>query len=89
MFKKTFVGKENLTVRRQRMIDRVQSKDEKTVTYLHAKYDLCHQMKLGFDETKEQILTRLWSHDTANALMGKTHNEADEFLRYFVRGTNE
>ena len=84
-FRKTFVGKENLTVRSQRMIDRVKKKDEKTSTYFHEKYDLCQHIKLGFDETKEQILTGLWSRDTANALMGKEHNDEDDFLHGILR----
>lgn len=80
-FNNTFVGNELCTVDRVRnMSNRVQTKSECVIDYFHHKARLCREISLPFNETKQQIVEGVYSHDLCNYLIARTHLSEDELL---------
>ncbi|TGZ46332.1 hypothetical protein DBV15_12223 [Temnothorax longispinosus] len=79
-FKNTFVVAESTSDRWQKMIDRVQQKDESLSAYFHAKTKLCIDLKLNFRDIKEQVLDGLWSKKLCIFLMARNHHSLDDLL---------
>ncbi|XP_077279779.1 uncharacterized protein LOC143907117 [Temnothorax americanus] len=79
-FKNTFVVPESTSDRWQKMIDRVQQKDESLSAYFHAKTKLCMDLKLDFRDIKEQVLDGLWSKELCISLMARNHHSLDDLL---------
>lgn len=80
-FNNTFVGNELCTVDRVRnMSNRVQTKGECIIEYFHHKARLCREISLPFNETKQQIVEGVYSHDLCNYLIARTHLSEDELL---------
>lgn len=77
-FETTFVIPESVSDRWQRMIDRMQQKDESLSAYFHAKTKLCVDLKLEFCGIKEQVLG-LWSKELCISLT-RHHNSLDNLL---------
>jgi len=76
-----FVGNESCTVDRVRiMSNRVQAKGECVIEYFHHKARLCREISLPFNETKQQIVEGVYSHDLCNYLIARTHLSEDELL---------
>lgn len=80
-FNNTFVGNESCTVDRIRfMSNRVQAKGECVIEYFHHKARLCREISLPFNETKQQIVEGVYSHDLCNYLIARIHLSEDELL---------
>ncbi|CAB0036791.1 unnamed protein product [Trichogramma brassicae] len=79
-FTKTFIGVDSLTDAWTRMSARIQQKGEKISTYFHEKMKLCDQVKMKFDDAREQILVGLWSKELRNVVSPRNHRDDDELL---------
>lgn len=80
-FNNTFVGSELCTVDRVKvMSNRVQAKSECVIEYFHHKARLCREISLPFNETKQQIVEGVYSHDLCNYLIARTYLSEDELL---------
>lgn len=80
-FYETFVTPESFTARWNRMISRTQGKQESLTTYFHAKTRLCQSVRLGFQDTKEQILVGLWSKDLCNTMQAREQFDTAALLK--------
>lgn len=63
----------------------VQKKDQSTSEYFHDKYSRCKLLELSLEEVNEQILAGLWSREPCNALLSKTHKDADDLLHHLLQ----
>lgn len=80
-FRKTFVRQEDLPTLWKKMSERNQSKHEDINEYFHEKCNLCTNLKLNFQDTKQQILIGLYDNNLCTSLLSKTHDDLDELLR--------
>ncbi|XP_042148722.1 uncharacterized protein LOC121837217 [Ixodes scapularis] len=79
-FRRTFVRQTRAAERWRRMQDRVQQRNESTISYFHSKIRLCGEANLDFCDTREQVLTGLRSRQLCTMLMGRTHEDGDDLL---------
>ncbi|KAF5289442.1 hypothetical protein FQR65_LT11815 [Abscondita terminalis] len=61
----------------EKMRQRKQGMSENTSVYFHEKYKLCRQLRLTFDEAKEQLVSGLNSTDIKGAVLMARHNDVD------------
>lgn len=80
LFTKTFRSVTSFTQRYSQMQARVQTKDESTTVYFHNSVRRCKLVKLGFADTKEQVLLWLWSDELSRTLLTASHSNTDELL---------
>lgn len=67
------------------MKNRVQEPTEGVREYFYAKDELCVDCSLDFEETKEQIIIGLHSHEIKGAHITKWHEDEDELLHDLIQ----
>ncbi|GJQ88198.1 hypothetical protein Trydic_g13190 [Trypoxylus dichotomus] len=83
-FQRTFVYEGSKTALWKRMQDRTQQMKENFSPYFHERVSLCKALDLAFSETKEQLITGLWSRELGSLLMSKAHQYEDELFKDFM-----
>lgn len=84
-FSKTFLLSKTKTELWKEMQSRAQGAKENISVYFHEKIALCKELKLSFEEVKEQIIIGLWSKELSNFLITKMHTDEDDLYQDIVR----
>jgi hypothetical protein len=79
-FRATFSTSAGLPLKWRRLTELIQRKGENTHEYFHQKVRYCRDLNLEFDDTKQQIVTGLWSRQACNHLMAQRHTNLKELL---------
>ncbi|GJQ70927.1 hypothetical protein Trydic_g844 [Trypoxylus dichotomus] len=80
----TFIHEKNLTTLWQQMCSRVQQPKEELNVYFHEKIKLCQELRLEFDEQKEQVVVGLFSREMASMIMTESHLDVDDLYKDLV-----
>ncbi|KAK9759118.1 Retrotransposon gag protein [Popillia japonica] len=79
-FTKTFLYERNTTELWNTMRARTQRKDETIGKYFYDKLAACNDLKLSFEETKDQLIVGLYSKDLCELIVGLYSKDLCDFL---------
>ncbi|KAF2892845.1 hypothetical protein ILUMI_13330 [Ignelater luminosus] len=79
-FKQTFIGSVSKADLWKIMVQRMQKKNEDVCDYFLEKVRLCKDLKLSFEEIKEQVLEGLWLKDLSVYLLSISHQDKNSLF---------